>query len=158
MKFRSRVLVAVAATAVLGLVAAVAAVPASAKSATIICMNSSPGTCINSNVDPVGLTTGVPPGFAYPFGMCTTYEGNSYCEVRQSGTETCLGWDDSGNNFVRPASCNRNSDAELWWWSGLRFRNLAATKAGEHACMNADTSASAVDVYLCNVTSSEWGL
>jgi hypothetical protein len=129
-----------------------------ANASDAICTNSNVAICIVDNGNPVSL--GGPPDtfFKTPFGMCTTSGGESYCEVRESGTETCLQWNDNTDNTVSGASCDRSNANQLWWWSGQRFRNLGATQQGEDACMNQKTSNESVDVYVCSGTSSEWSL
>ena len=144
MKFRLRVLVAVAATAVLGVAGAVAAaVPASAINADI-CESANTGTCVlGAGVIGAGQVFQISSGGGGVFIQnCSgngqiTYGGNPYCEVHESGNSLCMNWF-SGTNTVRASSCDGSNPNQHWWWSGQKFRNYGATVDGVNGvCIHA---------------------
>jgi hypothetical protein len=129
---RLRVLVAVAATAVLGVGGAVAAaVPASAINTTI-CEASNQNDCLVPVATPDQFYVEVAPTPDSAFIQnCSgngqvTYGGEPYCEIHESGYSICLEWD-SNNNTVNAAACNGTIASQHWWWSGSKFRNYYAS-------------------------------
>jgi hypothetical protein len=96
-------------------------------------------------------------GYDFVQGSCSTYQGESYCQVVSQGGQ-CLSWPDTSGNPVDAVACN-GKDRQDWWWSGDRFRNLYATELGsaysDGVCLNAD-AADQTDLYYCDVSSSEW--
>jgi hypothetical protein len=125
--------------------------PAAALTGDYIC-ESSGNPCVGGG-SPANLNV----GNLYSQGSCSTYESESYCQlVAQNGQ--CLSWDDISGNPVDLVDCNGKIRQD-WWWSGVRFRNLYATELGsaysDGVCMNAD-AADQVDLYYCDVPSSEW--
>lgn len=159
MKFRLRVLVAVAATAVLGVAGAVtAALPASAVN-TVICENSNPGLCI-APVETAGTQFEINSGQAVVFIQnCSgpngqiTYQGNPYCEIHQSSPVYCMEWD-SNTNHVVTASCDGNIKSQHWYWTGYRFRNYYAATIGHSPCLN-ETSG-LINLAACSGQSTAW--
>jgi hypothetical protein len=84
-----------------------------------------------------------------------TYKGETYYSLNQDGTDLCLQWDkDSSESVVIEVACDGNTVSQFFWWSGIRFRNLYATKEGDAACLNG------ADSYLtlgaCSGSSTEW--
>lgn len=156
MNVRLRVLVAAVATATLGVMGTVAALPASASAEidTAICSNYISGCVLSEGSGNfVTLTTGHPTN--YTTHQEITYNGEDYYSLQQDSTNLCLEWDESGT-YVREATCSSTVDSQFFWWSGQRFRNLYATKIGHDACLNYDGSNGLLDLYSCSVTSSEW--
>jgi hypothetical protein len=157
MRMRLRVLVAVAATAVLGVTGAVAAaVPASALTGGICLANNS--ACLE--VGPAGSQYSVGTVIEDFVQNCsgngqTTYNGEPYCEVNSPDTNLCLEWDKTGGGIVISADCNGNIVSQHWWWSGQRFRNLYATDENDPACLNAESN-DYVDTDSCSISSSKW--
>jgi hypothetical protein len=172
MNVRLRVLAAVAATAVLGMMGAVAAVPASASvapaSASVatttttttgsICSEDVVGDCLESPTagNVVYVTMGTNYAYETDCSAGTTYNGEDYCEVKESGTNVCLEYDHTDGNLVVTATCSSSIASQDWWYSGTRFRNLYATEINQDACLNLDTSTGYVDVYSCSVNTSTW--
>jgi hypothetical protein len=160
MNVRLRVLIAVAATAALGVMGVVAAVPASAASGYILSIDLNSAYGIPSGTDmfdePVYVSTETAI-YETDCGAGMTYQGEDYCEVRMvASPRWCLDYANGNGNPVYWNTCNSKRIAQDWWWSGQRFRNLYATELGVDACMNVDTETLAVDVYLCDVNTSKW--
>ena len=162
MKVRLRVMVAVAAAAALGVMGAVAAVPALATGPAHIC--STDAGVGGSSQCVVALGSGDPVVLLGPGNSPTNWEtgsncetgtnGQSYCQIKQDGPNLCLQWDEDWPNVVIEATCDSNTISQHWWWSGQRFRNLYATQIGRNGVCLAATGDISLD--LCSNADTAW--
>jgi hypothetical protein len=160
MKFRLRVLVAVAATAVLGVGGAVAAaVPALATGPAYVCQGNE---CVYGVDGALSLRTSSPTNWETngPDSTCTTYQGESYCQMQQDGPSQCWQWTwktSSGVvvNSMSLVDCNKNTLSQMFWFTAGRFRNLYATQENQPACFNT-VNVNFLDLASCSIASSEW--
>jgi hypothetical protein len=176
MNIKLRVLVAVAATAALGVMGAVASVPASASAVPASAsVATTTGHILSVAVPSWGLPLLNVPGqpiyidsspetYKTDCSAGMNYNGEDYCEVLDVNTDLCLQYSHADitvnkkpvANLVIPEDCNSSIVSQDWWWSGQRFRNLYATQIGQDACLNVDTSTNYIDAYLCSGDTSEW--
>ncbi len=155
MEIRLRVAAAVVALGSLCAMVLVGAGSASAASNSHICSKYESG-CIKSQGaggDVTVTTSGSLTNWVKGPQACSVYDGLSYCQLEQSGTNLCL--EMQTGSYVYLTTCEPRSSQDWWWSSGNGTFENRQTVDGSFQCMYAGSLQSVV-LGSCAAAEAKW--